>query len=122
LIDKPNRSIDMNDKVKVPNYTDAQTAELVEAYKVQADQDARVATVREFAEKFGKSTRSIVAKLAREGVYVKKEYVTKKGEKVVRKAEYVTQIAKAIGTTEDQLNGLENATKATLATILKAVG
>ena len=41
---------------------------------------------------FGKSVRSIIAKLSREGIYVSQPRVTKTGEPVVRKAELVAQI------------------------------
>ena len=52
-------------KEKTVNYTPEQTAELVAAYVA----DSTEATVSAFAEKLGKTTRSIVAKLSREGVY-----------------------------------------------------
>ena len=63
---------------KTVNYTAEQTVEIVTAY--QAGE-----TVEALAERFQKSVRSIVAKLSREGVYKKKEYTTKNGEKVVKK-------------------------------------
>ena len=44
------------------NYTEAQTLQLVEGYKAGD-------TVEQLAEKLGKSVRSVVAKLSREGVY-----------------------------------------------------
>jgi len=46
-------------------------------------------TVESLAKEFGKSVRSIIAKLSREGVYVAQPKVTKTGEPVVRKAELV---------------------------------
>lgn len=44
------------------NYTEAQTAQMVQDYKAGTTVDA-------IAEALGKSVRSVVAKLAREGVY-----------------------------------------------------
>lgn len=103
--------------VKTPNYTDEQVAELVAAY-VAAPMEA---TVKTFAEKFGKTVRSIVAKLAREGVYHKKEYVSKTGAKPITKAGMVAQIAALTGDTEDNLTSLEKATKHALTTLIKAL-
>ena len=63
---------------KTVNYTPEQTLKMV------ADYTAGV-SVDKIAETLGKSVRSVVAKLSREGVYKKKEYKTKTGEAVVRK-------------------------------------
>ena len=54
-------------------------------------------TVAKLASEFNKSTRSIVAKLVREGVYVAAPRVTKTGAPVVRKSEIVAQIQDALG-------------------------
>ena len=91
-----------------PNYTDAMVDELVAAY-----QDAPTrATVDEFAEKFNKPARSIIAKLVREGVYKAVARATKQGTPVVRKSELVAQIQAALGT--NQLESLVKASKADL--------
>lgn len=103
--------------VKTPNYTDEQVAELVAAYTSAPVE----ATVEAFASKFGKTVRSIVAKLAREGVYHKKEYVSKTGAKPITKADMVAQIAALTGDTEDNLTSLEKATKHALTTVIKAL-
>lgn len=102
---------------KTVNYSAEMTAELVEAYKAEPTE----ATVKAFAEKFGKTVKSVVAKLSREGVYVKKEYVTKKGEKPVAKAELVAKLAKLTGETEENLESLEKATKHALEALVKAL-
>ena len=91
-----------------PNYTDAMVDELVAAY-----QDAPTrATVDEFAAKFDKPARSIIAKLVREGVYKAVARATKQGTPVVRKSELVAQIQAALGT--NQLESLVKASKADL--------
>ena len=91
-----------------PNYTDAMVDELVAAY-----QDAPTrATVDEFAKKFDKPARSIIAKLVREGVYKAVARATKQGTPVVRKSELVAQIQAALGT--NQLDSLVKASKADL--------
>lgn len=99
---------------KQVNYTVEQTAELVEAYNTQPTAE----TVAAFAEKFGKSVKSVVAKLSREGVYKRKEYVTKKGEKPVSKEELVAEIAGMLNVSAEALVGLEKANKSTLTLIL----
>ena len=91
-----------------PNYTDAMVSELVAAYE---DAPTR-ATVDEFAKKFDKPARSIIAKLVREGVYKAVARATKQGTPVVRKSELVAQIQAALGT--NQLESLVKASKADL--------
>lgn len=73
---------------KAKNYTDDMVVQMTEAYVANPTRE----TVELFAEKFGKSVRSIIAKLSREGVYIAQPRVTKSGEPVVRKAELVAQI------------------------------
>jgi hypothetical protein len=63
-------------------YTIEQTVELVAAYAVNKNVD-------ELAMQFGKSVRSIISKLSREGVYEKKSAPTKKS---TRKDELVIQL------------------------------
>ena len=74
------------------NYTDAMTEDLLNAY----NSEPTVETVREFADKFGKSPRSVIAKLVREGVYQSRPRTTKTGEPVVRKSDLVAFIQSQI--------------------------
>jgi transposase-like protein len=94
------------------NYSPEMTKQIVEAYKSGQ-------TVEQIAAQTGKSTRSIVAKLSREGVYQAKTKA--KGTQTVRKAELITQIAYAIGTSEELIESLEKATKEALELIAQAV-
>jgi len=71
--------------VRPKNYTDEMVAQMTEAYTANPNRD----TVDALAKQFGKSVRSIIAKLSREGVYVAQPKMTKTGEPVVRKAELV---------------------------------
>ena len=71
--------------VRPKNYTDEMVASMTEQYVANPTRD----TVDALAQEFGKSVRSIIAKLSREGVYVAQPKVTKTGEPVVRKAELV---------------------------------
>ena len=94
------------------NYTPEMTAEVVKAY--QAGE-----TVEAIAERTGKTVKSIVAKLSREGVYVAK--TKSKGVQGPRKAELITEIAHSIGTNEELIESLEKATKEALELIARAV-
>ena len=102
---------------KIPTYSPEQTVELVEAYKA----DASETTVQTYAEKFGKSVRSIVAKLSREGVYKRKEYVSKTGEKPVKKEEMADEFQQIFGLTESEADSITKANKTALKKILDFV-
>ena len=107
----------MAEKVKVVNYTPEQTAMLVAEYSAAPEK----ATVEALAVKLGKTTKSVVAKLVREGVYKKAERKAKDGSPIVHKNELVQKIADEIGVTSDKLDGLEAAPKAALKLILGAL-
>jgi hypothetical protein len=102
---------------KTVNYTTEQTAEMLAAYMLAPTKE----TVSALAAQFGKTTRSIIAKLSREGVYKKAEYVNKNGETPVDKEKLVSEIAALIGTTADKLGGLEKANKAALKMLRDAL-
>lgn len=107
----------MTEKVKVVNYTPEMTAAMRAAYVASPTKD----TVAALAVQFGKTTKSIVAKLSREGVYVKAAYVTKAGTAPVKKDAMVAVIAGLIGASEESLDGLEKAPKVALALIANAL-
>lgn len=102
---------------KTPNYTEEQTAELVDAYTDADSQGQRDKVVNEFADKFGKSVRSIRQKLVREGVYVRKEYKSKTGEKPEQKSAIVADIENILAVDAGTLSGLDLATKKALQVI-----
>ena len=95
---------------KTVNYTQEQTQQMI------ADYQAGVST-QQIAEALGKSVRSIVAKLSREGVYQKKTYTTKTGEAVVKKDAWADYIGQALGLTEADTDSLTKANKTALAKI-----
>ena len=95
---------------KTVNYTDEQTA------KMKADYLAGV-TAEAIAQELGKTVRSVVAKLSREGVYKRKEYTSKTGEKPVKKDEHADYIGKALAMNENDIESLTKANK----TALKAI-
>tara|TARA_Y100001937_G_scaffold98418_1_gene134256 strand:+ start:159 stop:542 length:384 start_codon:yes stop_codon:yes gene_type:complete len=70
------------------NYTDEMVAQMTNDYTANPSRE----TVDALAKQFGKTTRSIIAKLSREGVYVAQPRTTKTGEPVVSKAQFVSAI------------------------------
>lgn len=94
-------------------YTMEQTVALVEAYKASPTVD----TVNAFAESFGKSVKSIVAKLSREGVYQKKAYVTKAGIAPVKKDSLADVIGSACNLSDAETDSLAKANKTALVKI-----
>lgn len=99
---------------KAVNYTAEQTVALIEAYKAGEP-------VAALAEKFGKTARSVIAKLSREGVYQKKEYVSKTGEKPVKKDTVADAIGKVLGLSEGEIESLAKANKTALRKIFDAL-
>ena len=95
------------------NYTEAQTLELVNEYKAGV-------TVEQLAERMGKSVRSVVAKLSREGVYVAKTRA--KGVARVRKAELVERLATACGVPVETMDSLEKANHDALEALVATLG
>lgn len=96
---------------KIVNYTPEQTAQLVAKY-----QDG--VTVETLATMFGKTTRSVVAKLSREGVYHAK---SKSTTVRVKKAELVDRIANLCGATPEAFDSLEKANHEVLEAILRTL-
>ena len=100
------------------NYTDEQTRYIVEYYQMHPTMQ----TVETLAENLGKSTKSIIGKLSREGVYERAVYKNKSGDLPVTKAEIVSNIAENLGLEIENLPGLEKAPKATLKALELATG
>lgn len=99
------------------NYTEEQTQMMVGAY---LDQPTRE-TVDNLAEELGRSTKSIIGKLSREGVYRREVYVSKTGESPITKVEIVNNIAESLGVESGSLAGLEKSPKTSLKNLEKAV-
>ena len=92
------------------NYSEEQVEYMVEKYNLTPSRE----TVEALAVEFSKSPKSIIGKLAREGVYQKAEYVSKTGEKPITKIEIVRAIAETLNLDETHLTGLEKAPKGVL--------
>ena len=89
------------------NYTDTMVNQMHEVYLKNPTRES----VEFLANKFGKSTRSVIAKLSREGIYVPMERKAKNGEPIVHKHELVAQIEEYFSI---EVPSLEKATKADL--------
>lgn len=96
------------------NYTEAMTEKMIAKYTAEPTRD----TVDALARELGKNTRSIIAKLSREGVYKAQPRVTKSGEPVVRKAELVAQIQDQLGI---EFPSLVKASKADLQRLIDSI-
>lgn len=95
------------------NYTPEQTAQLVADYQSGS-------TVEQLAAALGKTTRSIVAKLAREGVYRAKTRAT--GQHRVRKSELVDRLAQRCGVAPEVFESLEKANHDVLEQLVARLG
>ena len=89
----------MTDTTKT-NYTPEQTTQLVQGYQEGL-------TVETLALQLGKSTRSVVAKLSREGVYKAKNKASNASR--VKKSELVDKIAYHCGVPAEMFESLEKA-------------
>ena len=99
---------------KAVNYSPEQTAQVIADY-------AAGVTVESIALAMGKSVRSIVAKLSREGVYQKKAYKTKTGEAVVKKDAHADAIGAILRLPENDIESLTKANKSALKAIFDAL-
>ena len=97
------------------NYTEEQTKYMIEVYSKNPERG----TVEMLASELDKSTKSIIGKLSREGVYRRESYVTKTGEKPITKVELVASIADSLGVSVDSLEGLEKTPKGVLKLLSK---
>lgn len=99
---------------KTVNYTPEQTLKIVQDYQAGVPVEA-------LAKELGKSVRSIVAKLSREGVYKKKVYKTKTGEPVVKKDAHAEAIGAILQLPENDVDSLTKANKSALKKIFEAL-
>jgi len=99
---------------KAVNYSPEQTAQVIADY-------AAGVSVEALAMAMGKSVRSIVAKLSREGVYQKKAYKTKTGEPVVKKDAHADAIGAILRLPENDIESLTKANKSALKAIFDAL-
>ena len=99
---------------KTVNYTPEQTTKMV------ADYLAGV-TAETIATELGKTVRSVVAKLSREGVYKAKTYVSKTGAPVIKKDAHADAIGAILKMSENEIESLTKANKTALEKIFSAL-
>ena len=97
-----------------PNYTDEMLSVMRDEYLVEPTRE----TVESLAIQFGKTPRSIIAKLSAMEIYQKQERVTKRGEPVIMKAELVAKVQNAVGR---ELPSLTKMTKPDLSQLIEAL-
>ena len=100
--------------MKAVNYTPEQTTKMVSDYQ-------NGITVEQIAENLGKTVRSVVAKLSREKVYKAKEYISKTGEKPVKKDTHADAIGAILRMPENDIESLTKANKNALKMIFDAL-
>lgn len=120
LLDKTTKALynsryNLGEKMASKNYTDEMVSAMVKQYEAEPTLD----TVATLAQDFGKTTRSIIAKLSREGVYKAQPRTTKTGEPVVRKDELVAEIATMLGIDDSTIATVSKATKADLKNLVQ---
>jgi hypothetical protein len=96
------------------NYTPEQTMKMVSDYQ-------NGVSVEIIADNLGKTVRSIVAKLSREKVYIRKEYKTKNGESVIKKDTHADAIGAILRLPENDIESLTKANKNALKAIFEAL-
>jgi len=99
---------------KTVNYTPEQTQKIINDYQ-------NGVSVETIADNLGKTVRSIVAKLSREKVYIRKEYKTKTGESVVKKDTHADAIGAILRLPENDIESLTKANKNALKAIFEAL-
>lgn len=99
---------------KTVNYTAEQTAMLRDEYLAGVSVETLAASV-------GKTVRSVVAKLSREGVYVAKTYISKTGERPVKKDTVADAIGAVLQLSESETESLTKANKTALSKIFAAL-
>ena len=109
-----NSNIRSDKTMATANYTEQQTKEMVAQYEAAPTKETVVA----IAEKLGKNTRSVIAKLSREGVYKAQPRTTKRGEPVVLKQELVNVIQEHFG---DEFPSLVKASKVDLQKLIDKI-
>lgn len=98
---------------KTVNYTAEQTAAVVEAFKAGT-------AVEAIALQVGKSVRSVIAKLSKEGVYTAKAKAAGK-EKAATKLEILAKVEVALGMKAGALATFEKGSKESIVALLDAV-
>ena len=109
-----NQLFNKENEMAQANYTQPMTDKMVATYTANPTRE----TVDAIAKDLGKNTRSVIAKLSREGVYKATPRTTKTGEPIVRKSELLTSIETHFGI---ELPSLVKASKADLQRLIDTI-
>lgn len=99
-------------------YKPEQEAELYAAYSSASTDAERKSVVAEFSERYLVSKHSVIGKLSSMGVYRKPMPLTKSGEPIIAKQEYVNAIRIMLSAKGEELESLEKASKRDLKLIM----
>ena len=106
---------------KTVNYTPEQEAAIM-ALAAKAEKGLlTIENAEILANEFGKTVKSVVAKLSRMGLYQKKEYTTKTGDKVIKKDTHADAIGAILKMSENEIDSLTKANKTALVKIFNAL-
>ncbi|NIP32392.1 hypothetical protein GWN26_01140 [Candidatus Saccharibacteria bacterium] len=105
---------------KTVNYTPEQTEIIKGMYLGVADEGEarRDEVVKEIAAMYGKSVRSVIAKLSRMDVYIAKKHVAKDGQPAIRKDAAAARLREITGL---PLVSAENLTKTDLKALIARI-
>ena len=96
------------------NYTKKEVDQMIDIYT----ENPCLEVVNKLSVLFNKPKKSIISKLVKEGVYIKKGYTTKAGETPITKIQLVRSIEEAL---DIRLPDLDKAPKATLKELSSTV-
>lgn len=100
------------------NYTAEETAKIVNTYLIATNKKLAIA---ELSETLVRSEKSIIGKLAREGVYEKNRYLNKRGEVPETKKEIIARLADLCNLNPARIQGLEKSPKNELKLLEQAL-
>jgi hypothetical protein len=106
---------------KTVNYTAEQESAIMAMAATTEKGLLNVADAEKLAEQFGKTVKSVVAKLSRMGVYAKKEYTTKTGGVAIKKDAHADAIGAILKMSEGEIDSLTKANKTALVKIFEAL-
>lgn len=99
-------------------YKPEQEVELKVAYEAAVSDNERKAVIDSFSEKYVVSKHSVIGKLSSMGIYRKPANLTKSGEPIIAKQEYVSAIRIMLSAKGEELESLEKASKRDLKLIM----
>ncbi len=103
----------VNQDKPIKVYTNDVTLQISEEYRNNPTEE----TVDKIAAELKVSKRSVIAKLSSLGIYIKKPYLTKRGELPVSKEVYIERIGKLLDIDSTMLDSMEKVTKQSLVLI-----